>query len=84
MSSFSDSYYDGIQLLYGILFQLILLMRIYSVKIKVTQLHRLKYKVPLEKTIKYSQYRLGWTWEGSTNLSLHNLNMSDSIRMTVV
>ena len=58
-------------------------MRIYNVKVKVVQLHMLKYKVPLEKTIKDSQDRLGWTWVGSTTLSLH-LNMSDGIRMTVV
>ena len=34
-------------------------MRIYSVKVKVVQLHRLKYKMPLEKTINDSQDRLG-------------------------
>ena len=54
MKFFSDSYYDDIQLLYGILFQLILLNAHYSVKVKVVQLHKLKYKVPLEKTIKDS------------------------------
>ena len=58
-------------------------MRIYNVKVKVVQLHMLKYKVPLEKTTEDSQDRLGWTWVGSTTLSLH-LNMSDGIRMTVV
>ena len=56
-------------------------MRIYYVKVNVVQLLRLKYRVPLEKTIKDSQDRLGWTWVGSTTLSLH-LNMSDDIRMT--
>ena len=75
MSSFSDSYYDGIQLLYDVLFQLILLMRIYSVKIKVVQLHRLKYKVPLEKTIKDSQDRLGWMLE-----RLHNFKCSSQYK----
>ena len=58
-------------------------MHFYNVKVKVVQLHMLKYKVPLEKTIKDSQYRLGWTWVGSMTLSLH-LNMSDDIRMTVI
>ena len=69
MRFLSDSYYDGMQLLYGILFQLILLND--NVKVKVVQLHMLKYKVPLEKTTEDSQDRLGWTWVGSTTLSLH-------------
>jgi len=47
------------------------------------QLQMLKYKVPLEKTIKDSQDRLGWMWVGSMTLSLH-LNMSDGIHMTIV
>ena len=58
-------------------------MRIYNVKVKVVQLHMLKYKVPLEKPTEGSQDRLGWTWVGSTALSLL-LNISDGILMTVV
>jgi len=58
-------------------------MCIYNVKIKVIQLHKLKYKVPLEKTIKDSQDRLCWTWVGSTALRLY-LSLSDDIRMTII
>ena len=58
-------------------------MHIYNVKIKVVQLHMLKYKVHLEKSTEDSQDRLGWTWVGFMTLIFH-LNMSNGIHMTVV